>query len=211
MEAVSSWLAFIERDMPMKIVLLIGIKVTRLHEVFINLLAVLTDCQDGLRLTFLDSERRLCMLNNIKPTWIFWGGVLITMLWALEFDNRPRTRLIIPDSYDHVNSPTVELTNRQSDRVSSLESSEFPVTLGQLAQAGQSDRKNTFQPHRGSFLSDSSRNLLAYSANRQLPAQKHLVLSSREAELVKPFRDNNPLHSTDRWYGFGNKRVNIEH
>ena len=36
------------------------------------------------------------MLNNIKPTWIFLGGVLITMLWALEFDNRPRTRLIIP-------------------------------------------------------------------------------------------------------------------
>ena len=152
------------------------------------------------------------MLNNIKPTWIvFWGG-LVMMLWALEFDNRPRTRLVIPDSFGHVNSSTFELATRQSDRVNCLESNQFPVNLGQLAQAGQSEQKNTLQPHRGSFLSDSSRNLLAYSANRQLLAQKQLAFSSREAELVKPFCDNNPFHSADRLSGcFGNRCSNIEH
>ena len=149
------------------------------------------------------------MHNNIKPAWIFCGVFLVTLLWALEFDNRPRTRLAIPYSSDHLNSSTIEQVVTQSDRGNELESKKFPANLGQLAQADQSERTYNLQPHRDSLLSDSSRNLLIDSANRQLPAQEQ-VFASKGSEPVEPLRDNNPLHAADRLYScFGNSCLNV--
>ncbi len=141
------------------------------------------------------------MNNNTKPVWMFCGVFLVTLLWALEFDNRPRTRLAIPYSSNHLNSSTIEQTVTQGDRGNELVSKKFPANLGQPLQ--------TAQPHRDSLLSDSSRNLLVDSANRQLPAQEQ-VFASKGAEPVEPLRDNNPLHAADRLYScFGNSCLNV--
>ncbi|WBA79939.1 hypothetical protein [Endozoicomonas sp. GU-1] len=68
------------------------------------------------------------MLNKIKPAWVFCGVFLVTLLWAMEFDNRPRARLAIPYSSDHLNASASEQVT-QSERNIGLKSDEFTSNI----------------------------------------------------------------------------------
>ncbi|WP_422445820.1 MULTISPECIES: hypothetical protein [unclassified Endozoicomonas] len=68
------------------------------------------------------------MFKKIKPAWVFCGVFLVTLLWAVEFDNRPRVRLAIPYSSDHLNSSISEQV-MQSDRNIGLRSDELASNI----------------------------------------------------------------------------------
>ncbi|MFK0571702.1 hypothetical protein [Endozoicomonas sp.] len=143
------------------------------------------------------------MNNNIKPAWLFCGVFLVTLLWIMEFDNRPRARLAVPDWSDDLSSSTREIVGQerdQGDRPGSKDPSARKDLLSQLDNLQESNNpglQNNLQPHRNSLLSDSSRRLLVDSGNRQLLAQEQDFYSP---EPVNRFRDNNPLHAADRLY-----------
>ncbi|USE33872.1 hypothetical protein [Endozoicomonas sp. SCSIO W0465] len=138
------------------------------------------------------------MNNNIKPVWLFVGGFLVTLLWVLEFDNRPRTRLATPYFSHHLSSSTIEVTGSQKDQ-------------GRELLTGASLPENRTQPHRDRWLIDTSQSLSVDLASWQLPEQERVVQSTAKVvEPVTPFRDNNPLHAADRLYScFDNSCLNI--
>ncbi|KEI71178.1 hypothetical protein [Endozoicomonas elysicola] len=149
------------------------------------------------------------MNNNIKPAWMFLGVFLVTLLWALESDNRPRVRLAMPYSSDDLRSSTIDVASPQSRQADNLKPDEQLASEDRSVRFGKTEKKNNLQPHRDSLLSDASRDLLVNSANRQLPAQEQAFYLP-DKEPVEPFRDNNPLHAADRLYScFGNSCLNI--
>ncbi len=149
------------------------------------------------------------MNKNIKPAWMFLGVFLVTLLWALESDNRPRVRLAMKYSSDDLRSSTIDVASPQSLQADNLKPDERLASEDRSVGFGKMEKQNNLQPHRDSLLSDASRDLLVNSANRQLPEQERAFYSSG-AKQVEPFRDNNPLHAADRLYScFGNSCLNI--
>ncbi|WP_257265150.1 hypothetical protein [Endozoicomonas sp. ONNA2] len=146
------------------------------------------------------------MHNNIKPAWIFCGVFLVTLLWAVEFDNRPRAGLA--NSSDHLHTSTNEQVTH-IDPGNGQKSSELAMHKSQPAEVGTSGHNP--QPHRNHSAGDYSYNLEVGPAYGLLPAQVQ-VFAAKGAQLAEQIRDNNPLHAAERLYScFDNRCVNTDH
>ncbi|WP_067520113.1 hypothetical protein [Endozoicomonas ascidiicola] len=145
------------------------------------------------------------MNNKISPVWMFFGFFMITLLWALEFDNRPRSRLaksyhpglVKPQVFEELAQPVSSGYQKKSQKAS----------VSQTTINAEAKNKPAEPKHRDGLLSESTKRLISI-ANRHLPAHEQIPYMPENGAISSSNKSHSMYGSEDLFTCFTDQCLN---